>query len=103
MTSIHDFRLQAELNSVSLELLELKGVLPSGEESGSKQKQHFSLSNAHITASLEQKVRLLTEEKDNALELATSANNELDQLQRNYKVGFGQEIVQKLQKKSYIR
>ena len=83
-------RLQAEINSVSLELLELKGVLPGANESNTganlSNAGNVSLSNAHLTATLQQQIRLLTEEKDNALELATSANTELDILQKEYKV-----------------
>ncbi|XP_075253140.1 sodium channel and clathrin linker 1-like [Convolutriloba macropyga] len=82
-------KLQAEINSVSLELLELKGVLPGANESNTganlSNAGNVSLSNAHLTATLQQQIRLLTEEKDNALELATSANTELDILQKEYK------------------
>ena len=45
-----------------------------------------SYAKAHITSKLEQQLRMLTDEKEQALEMVAKANHQVDTLQRQFKV-----------------
>ena len=72
----------------------MKGILrpdndsddADGENAKVKGTVTSSFTNAHITSKLEQQLRMLTDEKEQALEMVAKANHQLDTLQRHFKV-----------------